>query len=431
MDYKEVNRRLRLPFGNITAVSPNDRCIWKSLAIAKGAVLTSPFNQASWADNRLLPVEAVPYMYLITIDPNNGESTYTIRVPAGQTPNPTTPTRSGYIFDGWSPTIVPATADATYTAQWVPDVVQYTINFMDPGNTSWTTVTQTVNQGSIIPGPSTIPSKPDTEEYSYIFTGWIDQDDPTSNFEKNSTVATKNTTYIAVYNQQSIPNNNVKTMDNMGQILNTDKSTPVNLSKYAPAAGHWWSGPHDGHTADVAGNDGGISPTGSVTGRRQVVVDGVTYTHYDGDSIVYEFLTDTGALDKQNNAVTGSDLTDNWTGYDSNGNAVFSIKSNTPWIKFAVLKTSAVSPGYSIPVTFKDQQGINQDITISSVPVAVMVEYYIADNPNNSARAGSINVTTTGGDCSYVASAWSPNNKYMTDGDVFFYQLGQVYTPVN
>ena len=172
--------------------------------------------------------------------------------------------------------------------------------------------------------------------------------------------ATKDTVFVAKYNSSIKPNNNVKTMDNMGQIEDTGKSMPVNLSKFAPGSDsgnphHWWTGPHDGHEADVCGKDGGISPTGSVTGRRQVIKDGVTYTHYDGDSIVYEFLTDTGALDKQNSQVTGTDLVDEWTGYDSNGNAVFKIKSNNSWIKFAVLKMSAVSPGYSPAVVFKDQ----------------------------------------------------------------------------
>lgn len=60
-----------------------------------------------------------------------------------------------------------------------------------------------------------------------------------------------------------------------------------------------------------------------------------------------------------------------------------------------------------------------------------MVEYYVADNNSSSARGGSVTVTTSGGDCSYVASAWSPNNKYMTEGPVVFYQLGTNYTPVS
>lgn len=181
MDYKEVNRRLRLPFGNITAVSPNDRCIWKSLAIAKGAVLTSPFNQASWADNRLLPVEAVPYMYLITFDPNNGQATTTIRVPSGTTPSypgGTPSNKNGYTFNGWSPTIGPATEDKTYTAQWTENApTTYTMTW-NPNGGTWADadgnnnkITPSVTAGSQIVAPSTNITK----DQGWAFDGWYNQ----------------------------------------------------------------------------------------------------------------------------------------------------------------------------------------------------------------------------------------------------------------
>ena len=116
--FKEAKSILRLD-----EIPSTNRDIWKKQALAYGAVLNNPFSESTWAYNRLLPVNSMKQMYIITINPNNGESTYPIKVPAGQTPSPTQPTRSGYTFNGWSPTLVPATADTTYTAQWVPDVV--------------------------------------------------------------------------------------------------------------------------------------------------------------------------------------------------------------------------------------------------------------------------------------------------------------------
>lgn len=197
MDYKEVNRRLRLPFGNITAVSPNDRCIWKSLAIDKGAVLTNPFNQASWADNRLLPVEAVPYMYLITFDPNNGEATTTIRVPSGTTPSYPggTPSKNGYTLSGWSPTIGPATEDKTYTAQWTPNApTTYTITWLDKDGNQITT--STVAVGGTISVPN--DALPYETVNNYDFDGWYTV--PGNNkLNPGVTTATGNITYQAKF----------------------------------------------------------------------------------------------------------------------------------------------------------------------------------------------------------------------------------------
>lgn len=191
MDYKEVNRRLRLPFGNITAVSPNDRCIWKSLAITKGAVLTHPFNQADWADNRLLPVEAVPYMYLITFDPDNGQPTTTIRVPSGTTPSyGSTPSKSGYDFAGWDPTIGPATKDETYTAQWTSTApTTYTITWLDEsGNqiTQSTNVTSSTNVYTLIPS-YTVPA-------GYQLDGWYIYPAMTTKLQNGDTISS-NITY--------------------------------------------------------------------------------------------------------------------------------------------------------------------------------------------------------------------------------------------
>lgn len=433
MDYEKANKILSLPFDNIQALSPNDRCIRKDLALEKGAVLNSPFNQSTWADNRLLPVEkAIKPMYLIKFNPDNGASSTTIRVAEGVTPvYPNgTPTKDGYTFNGWSPTVVPATQDTEYTAQWVVDTRYYTISFIDPGNDNWTTVSNTVEENKRIPRPNN-PTKEgtSTSEYifEYIFTGWVDSENSSVVYYYGM-VATKDTTFVARYNTEFTANNNVKTMDNMGQIVNFGKTLPANLTHFAPDSNinnphNWWSGPHDGDSTDVCGEDGGISPNAGSTGRRTVTLDGTTYTHYEGDSVVYEYATGAGALNKSNDSVIGSDLVDSWTGYDSNGNAVFQIKSNSPWIKFVVLAYDRIQP-----IHFSDIRGINQDTTIDNVHLYLMVEYYIADNTRGSARAGSITVTTEGGDCSYIASQWAPNNKYMTEGTVYFYQLGTSYS---
>lgn len=56
--------------------------------------------------------------YQITFDAAGGEGGEVQNVAEGVVPTPPTVTRAGYMFMSWTPEIVAATADATYTAQW-------------------------------------------------------------------------------------------------------------------------------------------------------------------------------------------------------------------------------------------------------------------------------------------------------------------------
>ena len=79
-----------------------------------------------------------------------------------------------YLFDGWSPTIVAATADAdyiaTYTATTKPQPTYYTIRFLN-----WDgTVLQSsqVEEGDMPAYDGTTPVRPEDEQYTYLFDGW-------------------------------------------------------------------------------------------------------------------------------------------------------------------------------------------------------------------------------------------------------------------
>ncbi|NLP48934.1 MAG: hypothetical protein GX345_08365 [Clostridiales bacterium] len=56
--------------------------------------------------------------YTITFDANGGQGGASLEVRQGEMPIPPTVRRVGYAFKGWSPEIVQATQDTTYTAQW-------------------------------------------------------------------------------------------------------------------------------------------------------------------------------------------------------------------------------------------------------------------------------------------------------------------------
>jgi hypothetical protein len=100
--------------------------------------------------------------YTITWDANGGTGGTTTTVNHGTTPTPPTVTRTGYTFASWSPTIVAATANTTYTAQWT--INSYTITFESAGGTAVSPITQ--NYGTSVTAPAN-PTKT-----GYTFAGW-------------------------------------------------------------------------------------------------------------------------------------------------------------------------------------------------------------------------------------------------------------------
>ena len=118
--------------------------------------------------------------YTITFDANGGIGGDVQTVSHGTTPvAPADPTRDGYTFDGWTPVIVAATVDATYTAVWeeIP-VVTYQISF--DANGGMGSEVQTVEEG-------VVPTAPVVTRDGYNFLGW----------EPAVAAATANATYVA------------------------------------------------------------------------------------------------------------------------------------------------------------------------------------------------------------------------------------------
>lgn len=177
MTYKEANVRLH------KSLTPNNYCICYSTAIANDAD-PAQIARFSSTPNRLVPVDLVNIIqYTITykIDNNTPYKSYTVDK-YSNTPQPTNPTKDGWIFAGWSPSVSPiVTGPATYIAQWTPATV--TINFVSDG----TPAAQgpfTVTIGSDISSLWTTPTKED-----YTFIGW--------NNNYNGTAPSSNTTYTA------------------------------------------------------------------------------------------------------------------------------------------------------------------------------------------------------------------------------------------
>ena len=83
-----------------------------------------------------------------------------------------------YTFNGWSPTIVAAVADADYTAQFTatektvtpPQPTYYTIRFLNYDGTELQS--SQVKEGEIPTYSGATPVRPEDEQYTYSFSGW-------------------------------------------------------------------------------------------------------------------------------------------------------------------------------------------------------------------------------------------------------------------
>ena len=168
----------------------------------KVAYLTIKRNSGS-GDDTYRPTHR---WYTITFVDYDGSVLKTETVKRGKMPtppaNPTRPDADGktYTFNGWSPTVVAATKDATYTATYtakdiVVPTLQYKITFVNYDGS--VLKTETVKRGEM-PTPPANPTRPDADGKTYTFAGW------------NPTVvaATKDTTYTATYTEKDITDPN-------------------------------------------------------------------------------------------------------------------------------------------------------------------------------------------------------------------------------
>lgn len=117
------------------------------------------------------------------------------------------PTRTGYILQ-WKPSIEPVVGNQTYTATWLPEPPDtFTVTFKNYDGAVILKYTGTGENPAVTAGesptpPAADPSKPQTNEYTYAFTGWKG---PKGFTAKNETlpVATENATYVAQYSENA------------------------------------------------------------------------------------------------------------------------------------------------------------------------------------------------------------------------------------
>ncbi len=179
--------------------------------------------------------------YTITFANWDGKVLQSSQVEEGTLPKytGTTPVRPEdeqytYTFSGWSPAIVAATADATYTARYEATKkgnTSYTITFLD-----WDgTVLQSsqVEEGTLPKYTGATPVRPDDEQYTYTFNGW----------SPAIVAATADATYTARYEATKKETNTCgdnltwDLTDGVLTISGTGKMTDFSYPDYGP----WYS----------------------------------------------------------------------------------------------------------------------------------------------------------------------------------------------
>ena len=148
----------------------------KGMSAGIAAVTVTSNADSDMLANCVVTVNAASYT--ITWKNDDGTTLSTDTVTAGTTPvyNGTTPTKPGdaqytYTFAGWTPTVVPASADATYTATYTTSTNGYTVTWKNDDGTVLETDTN-VAYGTTPTYDGATPTKAATAQNTYTFSGW-------------------------------------------------------------------------------------------------------------------------------------------------------------------------------------------------------------------------------------------------------------------
>ncbi len=121
-------------------------------------------------------------------------------VPAGTEPvyNGSQPVRASddeydFIFEGWTPVVMPAGSDATYTAVFTSVLRSYTVTWKNADGE--TLKTDSVPYGTLPQYDGQTPEKPDDSEFTYSFAGWTPE----------ITSVTGDAVYTAEYTAEALP----------------------------------------------------------------------------------------------------------------------------------------------------------------------------------------------------------------------------------
>ena len=137
--------------------------------VAEGSTISAEADEAGFYTVAPGSTPPEPTTYTVTFVDYDGTEIASGDVEEGVTPNAPAedPTRTGYTFTGWYPTIEAATSNTTYTATYSADT--YTVKFYT-NSVEYATATYTYGDASTY----TAPSDPDVDGFK--FGGWFTDD---------------------------------------------------------------------------------------------------------------------------------------------------------------------------------------------------------------------------------------------------------------
>ncbi len=276
----------------------------------------------------------------------------TVQVPS------TVPTKAAdktytYTFAGWDKSVTACTGNVTYTAQFTPVYINYTVTFKNDDGTVLST--RTYHYGDAVAKPSN-PQKAADKTYTYTFNGW----------DRTVSSCMGNATYTATYTRAYI-NYTVTFRNDDGTVLSTKTyhygdtvTKPTNPTKAADKT----------YTYTFAGWDKTVVPcNGDATYKATYTKSFVEYTvefkNYDGTVIsskTYHY-GDTVTLPSKPTKPSDSKFYYTFTGWDRSvsacyGNAVYT----------ATFTAAALPPVTVQNVTARAEETVSVNLVLSDAP---------------------------------------------------------------